>query len=159
MGYTAQRVTFPFAQALPAAAALWSLAATIHDQVNPARQKAALTAEQLFEGNYANQFRQRMQTSGYNAQVAAYDLQQAAQDIANAWADAQHQQQLYLYYAMVQHKRDSRSFWGEVGDWFSGDHADYGSPPGRPEVPGPPSFAATQVPQASVPGESPPPLA
>lgn len=155
---TVERVVFPFADALPAAAALWKLSTTINQDVNPARQQAARTAEQLFEGNYANQFVQRMTTSGYNAQVAAYDLQQAAQDIASAWADANHQQQLYLYYAMVQNKRNNRSEWGKVTGWLGGDDTNYGSEPARPDTPSPPFFAATPVPQAEVPGETQPPI-
>ncbi|MBO0728584.1 MAG: hypothetical protein J2P57_04955 [Acidimicrobiaceae bacterium] len=158
MAYTAQKVTFPFGEALSAASALWSLAATINDDVEPARQQAAHTAEQQFAGNYANQFHQRMQTSASNARTTAYDLQQAAIDIANAWADAQHQQQLYLYYAMVQHKKDSKSFLQQASDWITGDDTNYGQPPARPETPSAPSFAASHVPQADVPGEVPPPI-
>lgn len=152
---TAEKVVFPFYQALPAAKALWQLAQSIVNDVEPARQKAAVTAMDQFRGNYAQQFVSRMSTSGSNARTVAQDIEQAALNVAQAWADAQHQQQLYCYYAMVQDKRDNRNVLQEVGDWIGGDHADYGSPPAPPEVPAAPSFAETCVPQAVVPGQAP----
>lgn len=150
----AESVVFPFGQALPAAAALWQLSSLILDDVEPTRQRAAATAMEEFQGNYADQFRSRMQTSARNAQTVAWDLQQAAMNIARAWADAEHQQQLYAYYAMVKAKKNSQSLLDQIGNWFTGDHTNYGSAPGAPAVPGPPDFAPTSVPQASVPGES-----
>lgn len=146
-------VTFPFGQALPAAASLWKLALTILNDVEPARQRAARTAMEQFQGNYADQFLTRMQTSAHNAQTVAQDLEQAAMNIARAWTDANHQQQLYAYYAMVQSKKNNESEFTKVKNWFTGDHTNYGSPPGAPSVPSPPDFAPTQVPRAEVPGE------
>jgi hypothetical protein len=151
---SAERVQFPFAQALPAARALWQLSLSIINDVEPARQKAAGTALQEFRGNYSVQFQQRMTTSASNASTVAHDVQQAAVNIAQAWADAEHQQQVYNYYAMVQDKKDQKSWLEGVGDWIAGDHTDYGSPPGAPAVPSAPDFAPTAVPQASVPGEA-----
>jgi hypothetical protein len=152
---SAQSVNFPFALALPAARALWKLAQTITGDVEPARQKAGVTALEQFQGAYADQFRQRLATSRTNAETVARDLGQAAMNIAQAWADAQHQQQLYRYYAMVKDKRDNRSIAQEVGDWFTGDSGNYGTPPAAPAPPGPPDFAETSIPQATVPGEAP----
>jgi hypothetical protein len=152
---TAQRVQFPFSQALPAARMLWQLAQSIVNDVEPARQKAAATALTEFQGNYSTQFQQRIRTSATNATAVAQGLEQAALNIAQAWADAQHQQQLYSYYAMVQDKKNNKSVLDHVGDWLMGDHADYGSPPGAPAPPSPPDFAPTAVPQAAVPGEAP----
>ena len=154
MAAVAERVTFPFSQALPAARALWSLALKILNDVEPARQQAAGTAMEQFQGNYATQFVSRMRTSAHNAQVTAQDLEQAAMNIARAWADANHQQQLYAYFAMVKSKKDNQSLLDDIGNWLTGDHTNYGSQPGAPAVPSPPDFAPTAVPQADVPGES-----
>ena len=154
MAAVAERVNFPFAQALPAAQALWHLAQLTLNDVEPARQKAAGTAMDQFQGNYARQFLHRMRTSASNAQTTAQDLEQAAMNIARAWTDANHQQQLYAYYAMVKDKRDNQSVLDKIGDWLGGDHTDYGHEPAAPAVPSPPDFAATSVPQAVVPGES-----
>lgn len=149
-----QSVEFPFAQALPAAAALWGIAQTLLDEVEPARQKAAMTAMDQFQGNYADQFKTRMHTSAQNTEIVAQDLEQAAENIAEAWADAQHQQQLYDYYAMVQAKRAkaNSNLLSEAVNWLTGDGTNYGSAPGAPAVPSPPDFAPTYVPQAYVPG-------
>ncbi len=149
-----EQVSFPFAQALPAAAALWKLAQSIINDVEPARQKAAATAETQFSGTYADQFAQRMKTSATNAGNTAQDLEQLARNIAQAWSDASHQQQVYNYFAMVKDKRDHQSTLSKVGDWISGDHENYGSQPPPPAVPQPPDFSPTTVPLATVPGES-----
>ena len=151
---TAQRVNFPFAAALPAAQQLWKLAQAVRSG-EPVRQAAGQTALEDFSGTYADRFRQMLRVSGTSAAATAQDLEQAAYDIAKAWADAQHQQQVYIYFAMVKAKRDSRSVIDEVGDWITGDHTNYGSQPGPPEVPSPPDFAATYVPPAEVPGQAP----
>ena len=156
MTAVAERVDFPFNLALPAAAQMWSLAQMLAGDVEPQRQQAARTALEEFKGRFADDFTQRMATSGTNAGNAAQDLEQAAMDIAEAWADANYQQQLYAYYAMVQDKRNKANsgIVNEVGNFLFGDHTDYGEPPKKPAVPSPPEFAATYVPQADVPGES-----
>jgi hypothetical protein len=108
-----------------------------------------------FRGNYADDFLARMRTSGRNAQVTTQDLEQAATNIAEAWADANYQQQLYAYYAMVKAKRDSHGgLLSGIWDWLFGDHTNYAKPPARPAVPSPPDFQPTRIPQAHVPGES-----
>jgi hypothetical protein len=56
MAAVAERVNFPFAQALPHAQALWRLAQLTLSDVEPAHQKAAGTAMHQFRGNYARQF-------------------------------------------------------------------------------------------------------
>lgn len=149
-----ERVTFPFSQALPAAASLWRVAQLILNDVEPARQQAAGTAMHQFQGNFADQFVSRMQTSAHNAQTAALDLEQAAQNIARAWADANRQQQLYAYFAMVQNAKNHEGIGAKLEHWAFGDHTNYGTPPGAPAVPSPPDFAPTSVPQAEVPGQS-----
>lgn len=154
MATTPQKVNFPFEAALPAAAALWHVAATLYQDVEPARQQAASTAMDGFKGTFAQQFIARMKTSAGNATTVADDLRAAAQNIAKAWADAQHQQQLYNYFAMVKDKRDNKSLIQEAGDWLTGDDTNYGKQPDPPAVPSSPAFAPTTVPQASVPGET-----
>jgi hypothetical protein len=150
-----ERVNFPFAQALPAAASLWKLAKLLLDDVEPARQEAARTAMEQFRGNYAGAFLARMRTSGRRAEVTAQDLEQAAANIAEAWADANYQQQLYAYYAMVKAKRNRpHGLLTDLSDFLFGDHTNYGKLPARPAVPSPPDFQPTRVPQAHVPGES-----
>jgi hypothetical protein len=155
MAATAEKVNFPFSLALPAARSLWQLAQSILNDVEPARQRAAATGVQEFRGTYAQQFVSRMRTSASNARTVAQDLEQAALNIAQAWADAQHQQQLYCYYAMVKEQRDNQSVLQDIGNWISGDHTNYGSPPAAPQVPAPPYFNETSVPQAHVPGAAP----
>lgn len=160
MTATAKRVVFPFDQALPAAQKLWSLSTLILNQVEPARQQAAGVAHQEFVGSYADQFLARMRTSAQSAGNTAHDLQQAAMNIARSWADANHQQQLYAYFAMVKEKRHNVNSGGFLGighavvNFFEGDHTNYGTQPAEPAVPSPPDFAPTPVPQAEVPGES-----
>lgn len=132
MAATPEKVNFPFDAALPAARALWSLSQSLYNEVEPARQRAATTAVQGFAGTFADQFVTRMQTSAANATTTANDLRAAAVNIARAWADAEHQQQLYNYFAMVKDKRDNRSLMQEAGDWVSGDNADYGKQPDPP---------------------------
>lgn len=154
---TAQRVNFPFDAALPAAQALWALAQKVREG-EPVRQAAGRSALTEFKGAYADRFRQMLQVSATSAGATAQDLEQAAYDIAKAWADAQHQQQIYLYFAMVKEKRDNRSILQDATDWLTGDHTNYGSQPGPPEVPSPPGFAPTYVPPAEVPGQAPVPI-
>lgn len=154
MSAVAERVNFPFGQALPAAAALWRIAQALLNEIEPQRQQAAGTAMEQFRGRYADEFVQRMKNSAGTAQHVATDLEQAATSIAEAWADASHQQQLYAYYAMVRQKRDQQSIIDKIGNWLDGDTTNYGDPPGAPAVPAPPEFAATAVPQAYVPGMS-----
>jgi hypothetical protein len=100
-----------------------------------------------------------MTVSAGSATSVSRGLAQAAQNLANAWSRAHHQQQIYLYYAMVQHAKDNQSVFSSFGNWLFGDHTDYGHPPAPPAVPSPPDFSPTPVPQAAVPGQSPPPLA
>lgn len=130
---------------------MWGIAEMILSEVEPARQKAAATAMVQFRGSYADQFAGRMATSEQNARTTAEDLMTAATNIATAWADANHQQQLYDYYAAVQAKRQRQSFLDQAKDFLFGDSTDYGSPPAAPAVPQPPYFAPTYVPQAYVP--------
>ncbi len=130
---------------------MWGIAEMVLNEVEPARQKAASGALVQFRGNYADQFAGRMATSEQNARTTADDLMTAATNIARAWADANHQQQLYDYYAAVQAKRQSQSFFDQAKDFLFGDSTNYGSPPAAPAVPQPPSFAPTWVPQAYVP--------
>lgn len=151
MAFTAQKVVFPFSEALPAAAALWHLASTI-DTAETTRQKVATTALDGWQGTFAHNFVTSMDNSAQSANNVITALQQAAVDLANAWVKANHQQQTYIYYAMVKYKRDHRSGWDEFTSFFTGDNTNYGTPPAAPETPTYPSFAATAVPQASVPG-------
>jgi hypothetical protein len=151
VAFTAQKVVFPFGEALPAAAALWHLSSTI-SSAEPARQSAAKTALDGWQGTFANNFVSSMDNSAQSASDVMTALQQAALDLASAWTQANHQQQTYIYYAMVQYKKNQQSTLDQIGNWLFGDHTNYGSPPGAPEPPGPPSFAPTFVPQASVPG-------
>ena len=154
MTATAKRVVYPFTQALPAAQKLWNLSTLILNDVEPARQQAAGTAHQQFVGSYSDQFVNRMQTSAQNAQTTAQNLQQAAINIARSWADANHQQQLDAYFAMVKEKRNNKSDLEKAKEWVLNDNTDYGHPPAAPAVPSQPDFAPTPVPQAEVPGES-----
>ncbi|MDQ2725871.1 MAG: hypothetical protein M3Y36_10305 [Actinomycetota bacterium] len=77
-------------------------------------------------------------------------LRQSAADLARAWADAQHQQQLYIYYAMVQHKKNNQNLVQQGLSFFGLDSIDTGSKPGAPAVPTGPGFAGTAVPQVQV---------
>jgi hypothetical protein len=115
MAAVAQRVVFPFSEALPAARQLWSVAQLILRDVEPARQGAAVTAMDQFRGNYADQFQGRIRTSAHNATTTAHDLEQAAVNIARAWSDANHQQQLYAYFAMVHDKKNNQSVLDKIG--------------------------------------------
>lgn len=155
MTATAERVNFPFGTALAAAAQLWGLAQQVLDAEGQ-RQRAGQTAQEQFRGTYATEFARRLTVSRKGAVNVAQDLEQAAQNIAEAWADANWQQQTYAYYAMVKEKRAKADsgILNEVGNYLFGDHTDYGEPPKKPEVPGAPAFAATPVPQAFVPGET-----
>lgn len=64
-------------------------------------------------------------------------LRASAMDLARAWADAQHQQQLYLYFAMVKHKKDNQNLLQQGLSVLGLDSIDTGSEPGPPAVPGP----------------------
>ena len=155
MTATAERVDFPFGTALAAAAQLWSLAQQLLDAEGQ-RQRAAQTAQEQFRGTYASEFTRRMSVSRRSAVNVAQDLEQAAQNIAEAWADANWQQQTYAYYAMVKEKRAKADsgILSEVHNFLFGDDTNYGEPPKKPEVPSAPDFAPTAIPQATVPGES-----
>lgn len=151
MAFSAQKVVFPYSEALPAAAALWHLASTIDTSENT-RQKVATTALDGWQGRFATNFVTSMDHSARSANDVITALQQAALNLARAWTKAHYQQQLYIYYALVQYKRDHRSGWDQFTSFFTGDDTNYGSPPGAPDTPASPSFTPTFVPQASVPG-------
>ena len=146
-----QNVTFPYEACLSLARALWALSTGITGTYQPARISAAQTAVKEWQGKFRQDFDQRMTTSISDASGVAGSLQAAAKGLAAQWAQANYQQQQYNYARAVQHKRDSKSGWDKVGDWFGGDNTNYGSPPKPPEVPQPPGFAPTQVPQGNVP--------
>lgn len=158
MAYTAQQVHFPFDQALALARQYQALADQI-DRTQSTRQGSKHLASDQWQGRFAGEFDQRMASAATGAGNVVTALRQAATDLAKAWADAQHQQQLYLYYAMVQHKKDNQNLLQQGLSFFGLDSIDTGSKPGAPPVPAGPGFAATAIPQAQVPGESAPPLA
>lgn len=153
MAFTAKKVVFPFGEALPAAAALWHLASTI-TTAETTRQGAAKTALDGWQGVFANNFVASMDNSAQSANDVIGALQQAARDLASAWTQANYQQQTYIYFAMVQYKKNQESTLDQIGNWLFGDHTNYGHAPAPPDTPASPSFAATYVPQASVPGVS-----
>ena len=159
MAYTARKAVFPFAQALPAAAGLWKLATQIESQVAPARRAAAQTALNQWQGVFAQDFATAMNNSEASAHDVANALRQTAQNLAAMWARAQYQQQIYLFNAMTQHKHGSGLTGAvhTVEDFFGAGN--YGNAPQPPAQPSPPDFAPTPVPQAHVPGETPPPIA
>jgi uncharacterized protein YukE len=159
MAYTARRVNFPYEQALDAAKEMWQLGHELATQIEPARQRAAQTAIRQWQGRFRDQFDHIMTDSASSATNVSRALAQAADNLAHAWASAQHQQQTYIYYAMVQHAKDSQSVLDSIGNWMFGDSTNYGSKPPPPAVPAPPDFAPTPVPGAAVPGQTPPPLA
>lgn len=157
MASTAQRVNFPFGQALSLARKYQALADQI-DRTQSTRQGSEHLASDQWQGKFADEFTQRMISAATGAGNVTTALRRSAQDLARAWADAQHQQQLYLYYAMVQQKKDNQSLLDQGLSFFGLDSIDTGSKPGPPAVPAGPAFAPTAVPQAHVPGETAPPL-
>ncbi|MDQ6782258.1 MAG: hypothetical protein M3063_02185 [Actinomycetota bacterium] len=157
MAYTAQRVNFPFDQALALARQYQALADQI-DRTQASRQGSKHLASDQWHGRFADEFDQRMTSAATGAGNVVTALRRGASDLAKAWADAQHQQQIYVYYAMVQHKKDNQSLLDQGLSFFGLDSIDTGSKPGPPPVPAGPGFAATVIPQAHVPGESAPPL-
>lgn len=158
VAYTAQKVNFPFDQALAVARQYIALANQV-ESVQSTRQGASSLATDGWQGRFADEFQQRLSSAASGAGNVATALRLAAGDLARAWADAQHQQQLYLYYAMVQHKKDNQSLLEQGLSFFGLGSIDTGHAPPAPAVPSGPDFAATSVPQAQVPGETPPPLA
>ncbi|MGI8753383.1 MAG: hypothetical protein ACR2MN_13920 [Acidimicrobiales bacterium] len=157
MAYSAQRVNFPFDQALALARQYQALADQVEATQNT-RQGSKHLASDQWQGKFAGEFDQRMTSAATGAGNVTTALRRSAADLARAWADAQHQQQLYIYYAMVQHKKNDQNLVQQGLSFFGLDSIDTGSKPGAPAVPTGPGFAATAVPQAQVPGESPPPL-
>lgn len=157
MAYTAQKVNFPFDQALALARQYTALASQV-ESVQSTRQGASSLATDGWQGQYADEFQQRLSTAASGAGNVASALRKAASDLARAWADAQHQQQMYLYYAMVKHKKDNQNLIDQGLSFFGLDHIDTGHPPAAPAVPSGPDFTPTHVPQAQVPGETAPPL-
>lgn len=157
MAYTAQRVNFPFDLALALARRYQALADQI-ERTQTARQGSKHLASDEWQGRFAGEFDQRMGRAATGAGNVATALRQAASDLARAWADARHQQQLYLYYAMVQHKKDNQNLIEQGLSFFGLDSIDTGHQPAAPAAPTGPGFAPTAVPQAQVPGETAPPL-
>jgi hypothetical protein len=158
VAYAAQKVHFPFDQALALARRYTALASQV-ERVQSTRQGASSLATDGWQGRFADEFHQRLASAATGAGTVATALRQAAGDLARAWADAQHQQQLYLYYAMVQHKKDNQNIVEQGLSFFGLDSIDTGHAPPPPDVPAGPDFAPTPVPQAQVPGETAPPLA
>lgn len=158
MAYSAQRVNFPFDQALALARQYQGLADHL-ESAQGTRQGSKHLASDQWQGRFAGEFDQRMTRASTGAANVITALRQSATDLAKAWADAQHQQQLYVYYAMVQHKKDNQNVVQQGLSFFGLDSIDTGNKPAAPGLPNPPGFAPTPVPQAQVPGESPPPLA
>jgi len=156
VAYTAQRVNFPYDLALSLARQYQALAGRI-ESAQSTRQRAKHLASEQWQGKFSSEFDQRMSRAATGAGSVAGALRREAAALARAWADAHWQQQVYLYYAMVQHKKDNESFGDKLSGIF-GDGIDTGNKPPRPQDPLGPGFAPTQVPQAHVPGESPPPM-